>query len=377
MTSVLLESVRSRPPATLSHFVRLWQNLLAAPFLTRQLEGSRGFTTPHHVVHRDGSMRLLRFHRDSPPVWAEPLLVCSAPVSRPSILDLRPSRSVVAQMVAEGFDTYLIDWGVATPADRSKRLSDYLRSVRTAAGLVRGQARVPQLHFVGYCLGGTLATIVAALEPATVKSLTLMAAPIDLARDASLLKAWADERGFDVDSLIDAYGNCPGPLLRACFAMTEPARNFYGKFDELARRMHDDEYVESFAALEAWTNASVTVAGEVFRDIVKSLYQRNELVRGQLVHETTRVHLGRIACPVLIMTASADHLVSPAASVGLVPHICSRDVKVMSLEGGHESLAVSAKAHRTFWPEAVQWIADHSTRETGPSIRPVAHSNSR
>ena len=182
---------------------------------------------------------------------------------------------------------------------------------------------------------------------------------------------------FDVDSLIDAYGNCPGSLLRTCFAMTRPVRNFYGKFAELAGRIHDEEFVESFAALEAWANAPVTVAGEVFRDIVKSLYQRNELVRGQLVHETARVQLDRITCPVLIMTAAADHLVSPAASLGLVPHICSRDVKIMSLAGGHESLAVSSKAHRTFWPEAAQWIADHSTPATGPCIRPGEDSAGR
>ena len=86
--------------------------------------------------------------------------------------------------------------------------------------------------------------------------------------------------------------------------------------------------------------------------------------------ETARVQLDRITCPVLIMTAAADHLVSPAASLGLVPHICSRDVKIMSLAGGHESLAVSSKAHQTFWPEAAQWIADHSTPATGPCIRP-------
>ena len=69
-------------------------------------------------------------------------------------------------MLASGFDTYLIDWGVATPADRGKRLSDHVRSLRTAVGFVRGQARVRRLHLMGYCLGGTFATIHAAVEPA-------------------------------------------------------------------------------------------------------------------------------------------------------------------------------------------------------------------
>ena len=108
----------------------------------------------------------------------------------------------------------------------------------------------------------------------------------------------------------------------------------------------------------------------LFREIMKSLYQRNLLARGQLEIQGTKVRLDRIACPVLILTATADHLASPRSALGLVPHICSRDVTVMSLEGGHESLVVSAKAHRTFWPEAAQWIADHSTPRTGPELGP-------
>ena len=327
------------------------------------------------MVYRDGSLRLLRFERDSPPAWAEPLLICSAPVSRPSLLDLGPSRSVVARMLAAGFDTYLVDWNPATPADRSKRLSDLVGSLGATSAFVRRQARLPHLHLMGYCLGGTLATILAAIAPAAVKNLILLAAPIDHGNDTSLLKSWAGDRGLDVDSLVGALGNCPDSLLRWFFAMTEPVRNFHGRFVELAGNIHNPEFVASFAALQAWGSCPVTLAGGVLRDIVKSLYRRNALVRGQLVHQGARVELERIACPVLIMTAAADKLVSPASSLGLIPHICSRDVKIMALEGGHESLAVSSKAHRTFWPEAAQWIADHSTPAAGRSLRPDEDSD--
>ena len=261
-------------------------------------------------------------------------------------------------------------WDEATPADLSGGLSGLVAgSLSSVAEVIRVRSGMPHFHLVGYCLGGTLAAIFTALEPALVKNLVLMAAPIDCGAESSLLKAWTEEQYFDVDALVDAYGNRPGALLRACFALLKPVRNFYGKFGELADRLDDDEFVDSFVALERWARTGVSVSGTVLRDVAKSLYQRNDLVSGQLEIDGRRVRLDRIRCPVLLLTATEDHLVSPRSTLGLMSRISSRDVKLMSLQGGHESLAVRSTAHTTFWPEVAQWLADHSVPRTGPWIR--------
>jgi len=371
MTAALIERVFTQQRAALDESFRLWRSAWNLPqVFWRGYERPR-LATPYRVVHRAGSLRLLQFRSSSPAVWAEPLLLCSAPVSRPTILDLGPKRSVVRQMLAAGFDTYLLDWGEATPADFSGGLSGLVaESLSAVAEVIRVRSGMPHFHLVGYCLGGTLAAIFTALEPTLVKNLVLMATPIDCGAESSLLKAWTEEQYFDVDALVDAYGNCPGALLRACFALLKPVRNFYGKFGELAHRLDDDEFVDSFVALERWARTGVSVSGTVFRDVVKSLYQRNDLVSGQLEIDGRRVRLDRISCPVLLLTATEDHLVSPRSTLGLMSRICSRDVKLMSLKGGHESLAVSSTAHTTFWPEVAQWLADHSVPRTGPWIRP-------
>jgi polyhydroxyalkanoate synthase len=298
------------------------------------------------------------------------LVICAAPVSRPYILDLSPGRSVVGQMIRAGFDTYLMEWGAATAIDRSRGLPDIVcGSMKDVAEFVRKRARMPRVHLLGYCLGGTLATIFTALYPETVKTLILMAAPIDVGQDTSLVKIWADENEFDVDSFIERYGDRPGPLLASCCALARPVRDLYEQFSELAAVRHDGPTFESFIALQQWAAVPVSVAGETLRDVVKSLYQRNQLVNGRLALGGAGVRLDRIACPVLILTARADHLAAPRSSEGLATRICSRDIKIMSLEGGHEGLTVGSRAHETFWPVASQWIADHSTPGTGPRPR--------
>ncbi len=371
MTPALMDLVVEQQKTALNESFRFLRGVCNLPRMWRGAGHHRGFATAHRVVLTNGPMRLLQFHRQDAPMWAEPLLICSAPVSRPGFLDLGGDRSVVRQMLAAGFDTYLIDWGVATAADQRLRLSDLVDGVlKSVVQFIRQRSRMPHFHLMGYCLGGTLATIFTALFPSVVKDLVLMSAPIDLGEENTLLKVWANQGSVDVGAALTAFGNCPGALLRSVFALVDPIHNLYGKYDELAARMHDVDYVDDFVALQRWANARVPVAQGVFRDVVELLYQRNLLARGKLTIHDVPVRLDRINCAVLLLTAIADRLVAPQSTTGLVARICSRDVKTLSLEGGHESLVISPQAHQCLWPDAAQWIADHSTPRTGPWIRP-------
>ena len=257
MTAALMDLVVEQQKTALNESFRFLQGVCNLPRMWRS-RSSRGLTTAHRAVLTNGPMRLLQFHRQDAPIWAEPLLICSAPVSQPGFLDLGGNRSVVRQMLAAGFDTYLIDWGIATAADQRLRLSDLVdRMLKNAVQFIRQKSRMPHFHLMGYCLGGTLATIFTALYPSVVKDLVLMSAPIDLGEENNLLKVWASEGSVDVEAAVAAFGKCPGALLRSIFALVDPIRNLYGMYDELAARMHDDDYVDGFVALQHWANARV------------------------------------------------------------------------------------------------------------------------
>ena len=88
--------------------------------------------------------------------------------------------------------------------------------------------------------------------------------------------------------------------------------------------MEDPQFVTNFFAMERWINDNIPVAGETFREFVKNLYQDNQLVRGELRLGRRRVDLGRITCPLLLLTAKNDHLVDPPSTEGIRPHVGSR-----------------------------------------------------
>jgi polyhydroxyalkanoate synthase subunit PhaC len=361
MTKAAFDALLDMQKAAVEDSFKTWQRLFALPKVSRHALRVRVGITPHDVVYEEDSLKLLRYRSDAVR-YREPVLICYALVNRPYILDLQPERSVVGQLLRRGFDVYLIDWGVPTAADRTLRLDDYISGLmRPVVEFIRERSGSPVLNLLGYCMGGTMSTMFTALYPELIRSLILMAAPIDFSGDDSLLHVWTQEKYFDVDKLIDACGNCPAPLLQGAFQVMKPVANYIDKYLSFWENLDDDHYLENFFAMERWGQDNIPVAGETFREFVKCLYQRNQLVKGEFRLGDRPVKLERITCPLLLLAAEHDHLVPPASTFGLEPHVRSPDVKKMAIHAGHVGLAVSSKAHRQFWPEATQWIAEHST----------------
>ncbi|HKQ71055.1 MAG TPA: alpha/beta fold hydrolase [Polyangiaceae bacterium] len=342
---------------------RNWQRWWSVPRAVEIALETRIGTSPHDVVLEIGTLRLLRYRRETPAVYAEPVLFCYALINRHYILDLQSDKSVVQRYLDQGFDVYMVDWGVPTDAHRHMSLSDYVRGLlgKVVAFIVRQHHR-KDLHLLGYCMGGTLAAMFTALYSDRIKSLTIMAAPIDFSGRDALLSLWTDSKYFDVDAFIDANGNCPALFLQSCFLFMKPIQNIAEKQLALFEQLDDPRFVSNYFAMESWVNDNIPVAGETFRQFVKHLYQANQLVRGELRLGGSRVDLARIVCPLLVLTATNDHLVAPRSTEGIVPHVGSRDVKSMSIDAGHVGLVVGGKAHKTFWPKATRWLADRSTR---------------
>jgi polyhydroxyalkanoate synthase len=357
----MLERLLEHQAAVVAEQQRTWQRLLRAPGLLRVALGTRVGTTPRDVVFQLGTLSLLRYRRSTPAVYAEPVLLCYALVNRPYILDLQPDKSVVQRFLEQGFEVYLIDWGIPSQADSGLTLEDYVcvRLQRVVEFILEAHG-TGRLHLLGYCMGGTLSALYTALNPERVQTLTLLAAPIEFSGSESLLQVWADRRYFDVDALLEAHGNCPAAFLQACFLAMRPIQNLLEKNIGLFEHLDDARFVSSYFAMERWVNDNIPVAGATFRQFVCNLYRGNELVRGELRLGEQRVDLQRICCPILLLTADKDHLVAPASTLGIRGHVGSLECESLSIDAGHVGLVVSGKAQRALWPAATRWLSERS-----------------
>jgi polyhydroxyalkanoate synthase subunit PhaC len=346
-----------------SEFDAFGKKVAAMPKVAEAAMKATKGCTPHDVVMSEAPVRLLRYTGKADKRHGTPVLFVFALVNRPYVLDLLPHKSVVRQYLNAGFDVYMIDWGVPSPADATKTLHDYVEGhLHRAVEHVLADTGAEQINLIGYCMGGTMAAMYASLHTHLVKNLVLMAAPIDWSSRESLLLSWTDPKYFDVDGIVDTFGLIPPAFLGNSFGMLKPVANYFQKWQGFYDKLEDEKFLEDFFAMEVWSNDNIPISGEVYRDFVKYGFQQNLLVKGQFPLGRKRINLGNIACPVLNLTADTDHLVLPCQSTAVKECISSTDYTELSVKAGHIGLSVGSRAHKEIWPRATAWMAERSER---------------
>ena len=325
-------------------------------------------TTPSDVVHRENKWTLLRYQRPAgAPARGAPVLLVPSLINRHYVLDLLPGRSFAEWMVAAGHDVFIVDWGKPGREDRLLDFDTIVdRYVGRALRRTTEVAQAERAHLLGYCLGGTLATIHAALHPERVASLVAMAAPIRF-HDEGLLSRWTRSRGFDVRAIADAFGNIPWPLMQLSFELLKPTLAL-SKGVQLLDRAWDDQFLDAFHAIETWGHDNISFPGAAYVRYIEALYQDDALVRGALSVSGRRVALADVTCPTLAVTFEHDHIVPHASAAVLLEHVGADVKRQLHLVGGHVGAVVSQKASKTLWPELSAWWRAHDpVRAPAPS----------
>ena len=113
-------------------------------------------TTPKDTVWRHDKVELWRY-RNEAVTTPTPVLIVMSLISRSYILDLSPGMSFVQALRDEGFDVYLLDWGIPDEADAGIGLFDYVDHLLPAAvEAVLERSGADELSLIGYCYGGLL-----------------------------------------------------------------------------------------------------------------------------------------------------------------------------------------------------------------------------
>jgi polyhydroxyalkanoate synthase len=323
---------------------------------------AKTWQTPHQVVYQEGKVRLLHYQAQAPTRYQVPLLIMFSLINRSYILDLKPGKSIVEKMVQAGFDVYLIDWGVPGPADQFLTLDDYINryTYRMVQHICDTHAGLDRVSLMGYCMGGTMAAMYAALHPQTVQNLLLMAAPFDFSRQDGLLNLWADKQYFNVDKLVNAMGNIPPWFLQSAFTLMKPMQNMVDKYVTFFEKMEDKAFVDDFLTMEYWLNDNIPLSGQVYRQFVEDCFHQNRLIQNQMCLGEHPINLKAINCPVLSIIADQDHLVPPESSLPIHEAMGSADTEVLRFASGHIGLSVSNRAMQNLWPQVAAWLAQRS-----------------
>lgn len=307
------------------------------------------------LVYQDGKRKLYRYAQRTDQVCPVPLLIVYAMVNRYTMLDLQPNRSIIRNLLDHGQDVYLIDWGYADRMDRFMTMEDYIDGfMNDCIDVIRERHHIEAVNLLGVCQGGTYSTVYSALYPEKVKNLIAMVTPIDFDTKESLLNVWASS--FNVDLMVDAFGNVPGDMMNSAYTMLQPFSLSVQKYINLVPIMEDTEKLTDFLRMEAWIFDSPDQPGETLRKFIKDFYQGNKLVKGEFKLGGRTVELKNVTMPVLNIYGDFDTLVPPASSKALRGHVGSKDVEELNYPVGHIGMFVSGKTQKTLAPKIAEWI---------------------
>ncbi|MBC7372847.1 MAG: alpha/beta fold hydrolase [Frankiales bacterium] len=350
-------------PAELVGRVRrdVGRNLLRARNGVKYLTGidrPKVGTTAKDTVWRRDKAELWRYRSDAVTV-ATPVLIVMSLVSRSYILDLHPGASFVQALRDDGFDAYLLDWGVPDELDAGNGLATYVDELLPAAiEAVLDASGCEQVNLIGYCYGGLLSLLLGAAHPdLPVASLVTMATPVDFS-EMGMFGRMFDAGRLSPDDVIDGTGNVPAEVIRNAFRVLKPTADLT-QYAVLWEKLWDDRQMEAFQRMGQWTRDHIPFPGRAFRETVE-IMRDGSLMADRVRLSGRLLSLRDLTWPLLNVVAAKDHIVPSGAATPVCELVGSARAETLELPAGHVGLVMGKAAATTTLPRIFGWLREHS-----------------
>ena len=343
-----------------------WQDALATlqagagvpgddPAPARFRPGRDVAVTPGRVVFRNRLIELIQYDPVGDAVHPLPLLIVPAWIMKYYILDLRPENSLIRWLVGQGFTVFCISWKNPDAGDRDLGFEDYRRlGVMAAMEEVAGISGAPQMHALGYCLGGTLLSVAAAAMARDgdrrLASLTLLAAQVDFTEAGELSLFTTEAQLALLEDMMWEEGYLDKSAMAGTFAML--------KSQDLIWSRMVREYLmgerEAASELAAWSRDATRMPYRMHAEYLRRLYVQGDLAEGRMDAGGRRVYLQDITVPTFAVAAEHDHI-APWQSVFKLAGLLSGPVTLALVSGGHNTGIVAPPGSaRARWRQRLQ-----------------------
>jgi polyhydroxyalkanoate synthase len=272
---------------------------------------------------------------------------------------------MVRNLLAQGVDVFVVDWGNAGPEDAGQGLDHFVGDrIPALVAQTLATAEAENLTLFGICQGGTLAAMHAARDPKGLNGLITAVAPFDFHADAhdadpahGLLNLWLRAlEPEEIEGLLTLDGNMSGDLMGLIFNQLNPVRTLAKYAIDMLDNMGDPTAAATFLAMETWLADRPDLPGAMARTWMIDLYRDNALVAGKIDIEGARINLRDIPAPVLNIFATGDHIIPPPCSRALGAHVQNAQYTELALPSGHIGAFVSAKTQVLLAPAVVSFL---------------------
>ncbi len=115
--------------------------------------------TSYEILIDEPLYRLLHY-KPLKRIEKTPILIVYGLINRSYILDLQSDKSLINNLLTQGFDIFLIDWKPAKYIHNYISLEDYIKSyINHCVELICNKNFVKKITLLGYCMGSTMSVM--------------------------------------------------------------------------------------------------------------------------------------------------------------------------------------------------------------------------
>ena len=333
--------------------------------------------TPGKVVFRNHLVELIQYAPTTDKVLPEPLLIVPSCIMKYYILDLSPANSMVRYLVGQGYTVFMISWRNPDTRDRDLGMQDYLQmGVMEAMAAVKSLTGAPHIHAMGYCLGGTFLSIVAAAlglqENAArwgylpeLATITLLASLTDFSEPGELGVFIDEDQIQTLRETMARTGYMSGRQMGGAFQFLNSRELIWARQTHRYLLGEDDVGND----MMSWNTDVTRLTERMHSEYLSLFYLDNALASGHYRLGGTGVSLMDIKAPMLVVGTVRDH-VSPWRSVYKIHLLTDTHTTFILATGGHNAGIVSEPGHprRSYqqgsvepgdgWTDPDEWAAN-------------------
>jgi polyhydroxyalkanoate synthase len=257
---------------------------------------------------------------------------------------------------------YLLEWAPEAGRTQNSGLDEHATAISECVAMISSETRGARPFLIGHSLGGTLAAIFSALEPASIQGLMLLGAPLCFGPASSRFR---DALVALLPSEVSEADPFPGSLLSCMATLAAPGTFIWSRLMDAALSAVDARSLEIHALVERWSLDEVALPGKLVHQIMQWLFRENRFCRGTLEVRETIVGPSSLSVPTLAVVNIADE-VAPLASIKpCIDAMPVKDARIIEYPGEigvglqHLGVLVGRQAHERVWPEIISWLKAH------------------
>lgn len=363
--------------------------------------GTNIAVTPGKVIYRNSMMELIQYTPQTDKVSSVPLLIVPPWINKYYILDLSAHNSLIRWLVEQGITVFIISWVNPDSNFAHKSLYDYLNEgPQEAIKVIQDQLKVKQVNTLGFCIGGTLLSILLAYNKAhnnnSINSATFLASMIDFS-DPGDISVFIDEQQIQkLENEMKSKGYLAGKFMASSFNSL--------RANDLVWSFFIKNYLRGKNPIPFdilyWNSDSTNMPATMHSQYLRWMYLHNDLAKpNKLRLNHTPIDVRTIDVPTFFLSTEKDHIApwkttyigfqmmsGPKQFVlGGSGHIAgivnppsgnkySYKVNKSTTSSPEHWLEQATEHAGSWWPEWLKWLKEHSGKDIpAPEFKKLTH----